>query len=203
MVSEVFSLPWDSLISSHRLVKIGWKLMPSHPAHRETLPFHLSSFWRHLGDAGAAVRTSSTSTVISPSEDFPSSFNHWFWHLYHLYLGALSFFFCQQCQKKALPDKRWNLWLKGRYPVVWTLLLLLWDWGCFQGKIQEEIFAGLKAYLTSFPTYCFLFSGGGVKVVCQKPATAHSLEDIWWSRTTECAGIGKVAAWRESVQRNC
>lgn len=69
--------------------KIGRKLMPSPPTHWQTLSIFifLVFFLRHLGDAGAAVRTRSTSTVISLSEDFPSSFNHWFWHLY---LGAFS-----------------------------------------------------------------------------------------------------------------
>lgn len=72
MVSEVGSLPWDSLVSSHRLVKLAesWCHHPYTLAN--SLPFHLSCFWRHLGEAGAAVRASSTSTVISHPEDFPS-----------------------------------------------------------------------------------------------------------------------------------
>lgn len=106
---------------------LGWKLMPSAPTLAKSLSFSSLIFWRQLEDAGVAVRTSLTSTVISLSEDFSSSCNYWFWQ--HLYLGALSGLWIMS--KESCIRQEVKSLITRLNPVVWNQLMLLWDWVYF------------------------------------------------------------------------
>lgn len=156
MVSEVGPLPWESLVSPHSLVTLAGSWCHQHTLWQNLSLSHLwfsEDNWKMLGLLSGK---SSTATVVSLSEDFSSSFNHWFWQ--HLYLGALSDLWimskesCIRQEVKSLITRQISSGLKPANAAMGLSLLL---------RILKSKWSNLQAWKLiwlHFPhiTSCFL-----------------------------------------------